>query len=114
MSKVKLRNAGDPVEEGCVAVAAQFQQMNVVRVDFYPDDDNDPEVYKSYIVLRGIGQPEDNPDYQVMMDMTHAKSVNLWYEIKQDSMLMVQDLDMVLDLEESLHFFDEEYKASLH
>lgn len=107
---VSLYHDGDEEEEGLIAVQGHFEPMNCVRVNLC--DMNTEKILTSFIVMRGIGDPE-LPQNKAVMELSNATSVNLWYSIGDAGFDLVRDVDMVIDLEQCLAHYEEHRKATL-
>jgi hypothetical protein len=110
MSNV-MRLEDDDDEGSGIAVAAYFKSMDVVRVDFFPEDAQEG---RAFMVVRGIGEPDENPNYRYIMEATNAKSVNLWYTLVEEGLKIIQDVEMVKDLEQALEYWEQDRRAEMH
>jgi hypothetical protein len=104
---VKVWDGEELDEEHCI-VEAHFTELEAIKLDMIKRDDNTVEA--NYVVFKNVGDPGKEHN-QLIMQLTGAKTVNLWYRMGSHGATLVDDIDSVIELEQALLVYEQQRKV---
>lgn len=99
---VKLYEEGDEHRSDGITVEASYTDIRTVRVDLVADKEGQ---HTAFLALIDVGEPND--EGKEMMELTNAKTVNLWFRIEEqgERLSLVKDGDLATELELMLQLY---------